>query len=94
MAAYIAVIFYTTMVAAALFMDVAFTALGLVPQSNPDIRAELTHFSLNYTFWLNVACGIIAAYLFWLAKRHPMEHTHHHAHTADEETHRRHYHQH
>jgi uncharacterized protein len=94
MAAYIAVIFYTTMVAAALFMDVAFTALGLVPQSNPDIRAEMTHFSLNYTFWLNVAFGIIAAYLFWLAKRHPMEHTHHHAHTAAEETHRRHHHQH
>jgi hypothetical protein len=33
----------------ALLMDVVFSALGLVPALNPDIRAEMVHFSLNYT---------------------------------------------
>jgi uncharacterized membrane protein YraQ (UPF0718 family) len=55
MAAYIAVVFYVTMVLAGLIMDVAFTAAGLVPEPNPNIRAEITTFSFNYTFWLNLA---------------------------------------
>jgi len=42
MAAYIAAGFYVTMVLAGLIMDVAFTAAGLVPEPNPNIRAELT----------------------------------------------------
>jgi hypothetical protein len=78
MAAYIAVVFYVTMVVAGLIMDLAFTAVGLVPEPDPDIRAELTRFSFNYTFWLNVIFGALAAYLFWLNWRHPMEHGHHH----------------
>src|SRR5207302_7652355 len=64
MAAYIAAVFYATMVIASLLMDVAFTGLGLVPQPNPDIRAEMTRFSLNYTFWLNLIFGALAVYLF------------------------------
>ena len=33
------------MVLAGLIMDLAFTAAGLVPELNPNIRAELTSFS-------------------------------------------------
>ncbi|TMJ61313.1 MAG: permease, partial [Alphaproteobacteria bacterium] len=62
MAAYIAAVFYVTMVLAGLIMDVGFTAAGLVPEPNPNIRAELTTFSFNYTFWLNLVFGALAAY--------------------------------
>jgi hypothetical protein len=40
-------------------------------------RAELTTFSFNYTFWLNVAFGSLAAYFVWLNWKHPMHHGHH-----------------
>jgi uncharacterized membrane protein YraQ (UPF0718 family) len=83
MAAYIAVVFYVTMVLAGLIMDVAFTAAGLVPEPNPNIRAELTTFSFNYTFWLNLAFGALAAYFVWLNRKHPMDHGHHHQHADD-----------
>jgi len=76
MAAYIAAVFYATMVIASLLMDVAFTGLGLVPQPNPDIRAEMTSFSPNYTFWLNLIFGALAAYLFWLNWKYPMHYGH------------------
>jgi uncharacterized protein len=78
MAAYIAVVFYTTMVIAALLMDVAFTAAGQVPPPNPNIRAAMVHFNFNYTFWLNLIFGALALYFFWLNRRHPMDHSHHH----------------
>ena len=76
MASYIFAIFYATMVLAGLLMDVAFTALGLVPAPDPNIRAEITHFSINYTFWLNLIFGALAVYFFWLNRRHPMQHGH------------------
>jgi hypothetical protein len=44
-------VFYATMVLAALIMDVAFTALGWVPQPDPNIRAEMVDFRIDYTFW-------------------------------------------
>jgi hypothetical protein len=62
------------MVVAGLIMDVAFTAAGLVPEPKPNIRAELTTFSFNYTFWLNLAFGALAAYFVWLNRKHPMDH--------------------
>jgi uncharacterized membrane protein YraQ (UPF0718 family) len=85
MAAYIAVVFYVTMVLAGLIMDVAFTAAGLVPEPNSNIRAELTTFSFNYTFWLNLAFGALATYFAWLNWQHPMDHGHYHGtHHADD----------
>ena len=42
MAAYIAGIFFVTMVLAAIVMDAAFTGLGLVPARDPNIRAEMS----------------------------------------------------
>jgi uncharacterized membrane protein YraQ (UPF0718 family) len=77
MAAYIGAVFYTTMVLAALAMDVLFNALGWVPARDPDIRGEVMHFSLDYTFWLNLAFGALAAALFWIARRNPASHAHH-----------------
>ena len=77
MAAYIAVVFYVTMVLAGLIMDIAFTAAGLVPEPNPNIRAELTSFSFNYTFWFNLVFGALAAYFVWLNWNYPMHHGHH-----------------
>jgi hypothetical protein len=80
MAAYIAVVFYITMVLAGLIMDAAFTAAGVVPAPNPNIRAELTTFSFNYTFWLNLAFGALAGYFVWLNRKYPIDHgAHHHA---------------
>ncbi|HEX4766202.1 MAG TPA: permease [Lichenihabitans sp.] len=78
MAAYIGAVFYVTMVVAALIMDLAFTALGWIPPHEAGIRARLATFSLNYTFWLDLLFGALALYLFWLARRNPMQHGHHH----------------
>jgi uncharacterized membrane protein YraQ (UPF0718 family) len=90
MALYIAAVFYVTMVAAALAVDVGFTALGWVPEARPAVQAEMSHFSINYTFWLNILLGLLAAALFALARRRPAEqmaccahhghHAHHHHH--------------
>ena len=79
MAAYIAGIFFVTMVASGLVMDLLFTAAGLVPPRDPQIRREITHFSLNYTFWLNLVFGALAVWLWWMNRRHPMQHHHEHA---------------
>ncbi|MGZ3528098.1 MAG: permease [Vulcanimicrobiaceae bacterium] len=74
MAAYIGVVFYVTMVIAAIVMDIAFSALHLVPVANPHLSAEMTIFRFNYTFYLNVAFGILAAYLWYLNRKYPMQH--------------------
>jgi hypothetical protein len=71
---YIFGVFFTTMVLSAIVMDGAFSALHLVPKPNPNIRHDLTMFSFNYTFWLNVVVGGLGLYLWWLNARNPMEH--------------------
>ena len=71
-AAYIGVVFYVTMVLAGIIMDIAFTSFGWVPQPNPNLRVEITHFAVNYTFWLNIIFGVLAAYFIWLAKQRNM----------------------
>ena len=69
MAAYIAGVFYVTMVVASLIMDLAFAAFGLVPSHDTNVKAEITRFAINYTFWLNLGFGILAACLWWLSRR-------------------------
>ncbi|MFC6790708.1 MULTISPECIES: hypothetical protein [Methylobacterium] len=64
------------MVIAALVMDLIFTGLRLVPSHDTDVRAQLTHFSLNYTFWLNLLFGALGLYLWWISRQHPMQHGH------------------
>lgn len=80
MAAYIGIVFYATMALSAIIIDVGFHALHLVPQSNGQIEQTLTHFSFNYTFWLNLVFGALAAWLFFLDWRNPMDHGHHSEH--------------
>jgi uncharacterized protein len=70
MAAYIGVVFYVTMVVAALIMDGLFHLAGLVPAPNPNVRVALTTFGLDYTFWLNVAFGILALSLWYVDAKH------------------------
>lgn len=77
MAAYMGGIFYVTMAASALLVDLGFTWAAIVPPRAGDIQAKVTHFSVNYTFWLNLAALAIATWLFFLNRRHPMDHTHH-----------------
>jgi hypothetical protein len=74
MAAYIGGVFYVTMVIASLVMDLSFTGLGLVPSHDTNVRTQLTHFSLNYTFWLNMLFGTLGGYLWWVSRHHPMQH--------------------
>ncbi len=90
MAAYIAAVFYATMVIAALIMDVVFNAIGLVPTHRTDIHAQMMHFSLNYTFWLNVVFGAVAVALFWLARQRAAHDHAHHGH--DHHAHHHHHH--
>ena len=78
MAAYVGVIFYVTMAASAIVMNLVFGALHLIPKPNPNIEAMLTHFSFDYTFWMNLAFGSLAAWLVYLNWRNPMDYGHHH----------------
>ena len=78
MAAYIGAVFFVTMALAGLLMDLLFGAAGLVPAPSHDIRAQMTHFSLDYTFWLNLVFGTLSIALIVLARRHPMQHDHAH----------------
>lgn len=83
MACYIGGIFYVTMAVSAILVDVAFHALHLVPTANPHIRAMLVHFSFDYTFWLNLAFGALAAWLASMNARNPMDHRCHGDHHPD-----------
>lgn len=69
MMAYVFGVFFATIVTSAIAMDGAFSALHLVPRPNPNVRHDLTMFSLNYTFWLNLAFGALALYLWRLNAR-------------------------
>jgi hypothetical protein len=71
---YIFGVFFATMALSAILMDLAFSALHAVPKPNPNIRHDLTMFAFNYTFYLNVAFGGLALYLWRLNRAHPMDH--------------------
>ncbi len=76
MTAYIAIVFYTTMVGAAIIVDVVFRAFGWLPHGRPDIRGEVTHFAFDHTFWLNVAAACVAFVLVMAARRAPVRASH------------------
>ncbi len=77
MAAYMTGILFVTMVVSAILVDLAFSFLGLIPDAGSlDIRRELTTFSIDYTFWLNIVFGLGALWLAWTNHRHPMQHHH------------------
>jgi hypothetical protein len=75
---YMFAIFFVTMAVSAMIMDGAFSVLHLVPTPNPNIVHDMTTFSFNYTFWLNVGFGALALYLWRLDAQHPMDHGCHH----------------
>ncbi len=71
---YMFAVFFATIVLSAIAMDLAFSALHAVPKPNPNVRHDLTMFSVNYTFWLNLGFGAFALYLWRLNRAHPMDH--------------------
>ena len=76
-AAYLAAVLFSAMVIAAILIDLAFHALGIVPPHTIDIRHELTHFAIDYTFWLNLMFGSIGLWLWRLSKKKPATVEHH-----------------
>ena len=74
-AAYIFCVFFVAMAASGVVVALLFHAVGLVPHPHADIRAHVEHVSLNYTFWLNVAFGALAV---WLWRRGRVSGTAHH----------------
>ena len=76
MAAYLFAILFAAMALAGAVVDVGFRIAHLAPTVRTDVRAQLTHFTVNYTFWLNLGLGAWASYLFWINSRHPIDHTH------------------
>jgi uncharacterized membrane protein YraQ (UPF0718 family) len=64
MAAFLLVTFYAAMAAAALTVELAFSALGLVPEvrNSRIVEASITW---NYTTWLNILFLLLAALLVW-----------------------------
>jgi uncharacterized protein len=80
MTLYLFAVFFVTMVVTAIIMDGAFSALHLVPTPNRNIVHDVTMFSFNYTFWLNLAFGALALYMWRLDAQHPMDHGCHAAH--------------
>ena len=76
MAAYIGMVFFITMVAAGILMDLVFSGLHQIPTPNIHIKDQMMSFSFNYTFYLNTIFGMLAAYLAYLNWKTPMHHSH------------------
>jgi uncharacterized protein len=74
MTLYLFAVFFVTMAVTAIIMDGAFSALHLVPTPNRNIVHDVTMFSFNYTFWLNLAFGALALYMWRLDAQHPTDH--------------------
>jgi hypothetical protein len=79
MAAYMAVVFFATMALSACIMDVAFAVAKLTPVQSGHVSQEMTQFSLNYTFWLNLVFGLVGIYWFWLSRRDRLQRAYRHS---------------
>jgi uncharacterized membrane protein YraQ (UPF0718 family) len=64
MAGFLLVTFYAAMAGAALIVELAFGALGLVPQAR-NARIVETSITWNYTTWLNILFLLLAVLLVW-----------------------------
>ncbi len=76
LALWITGIFYVSMVSAGILMDLAFTALKLLPssaQAMMQMDSGSPFFKFNYTFWLNLVFAGIAITLVILARSGPDE---------------------
>lgn len=74
-ALYIAAVMYVSIVITALGMHYLFAALSITPESSHRVQ-EVVRFSLDYTFFLNVAFVLVAAGLVWLHRQHAREARH------------------
>ena len=90
LAAYIAGVMFVTMVLAGILVDLAFAGLDalfpsvhFVAQPNPKLLEQVTNFSFDYTFVLNIIALIVIAGLVYLNIKNPMnvdhggQHDHH-----------------
>ena len=68
-AARITGLMYVTMVAAALAVDVAFSALGLIPDERPTADDVFGSIELDYKFVLNAIAAVVFVALWWLTAR-------------------------
>lgn len=67
---YIVIIFYASMVAAGVIVDLLFAALGLIPQGvRPASPIEHATFAWNYTTWLDCVAVLVAVSLLGLKLR-------------------------
>jgi hypothetical protein len=67
---YIVVIFYVSMVAAGVTVDLIFAAAGLIPQgARPASPIEHATFRWNYTTWLDFVAIAVAIWFFFLKRR-------------------------
>lgn len=67
---YVVVIFYVSMVAAGVIVDLVFTVLNLIPQgARPASAIEHATFSWNYTTWLDFVAIAIAIWFLILKMR-------------------------
>lgn len=65
MAFYIAGIFYVAIIITALALHGTFASLGMLPTSSRQIM-DSNVFAIDYTFWLNIAFLLVAAYAIYL----------------------------
>jgi uncharacterized protein len=64
MGAFLLVTFYAAMAIAAFVVEIAFGALGLIPQAR-NARVVETSITWDYTTWLNIVFLVLAALLVW-----------------------------
>ena len=73
LALYIAGIMFIAIVVTALTLHYAFALLGLTPESSRAV-SDVAQFSIDYTFWMNLAFLGVSAGLIYLHNRHLKEH--------------------
>ncbi|GHO68179.1 hypothetical protein KSC_070710 [Ktedonobacter sp. SOSP1-52] len=84
LAAYITGVLFTTMVVTAILIDALFSGLDrlfpavhFIPTANPHFLQQVTMFSFDYTFVLNILALLVVGVLVYLNIRHPMRmHSH------------------
>ncbi|WP_137391201.1 permease [Rhodoligotrophos defluvii] len=71
-ALYLSAVLYICMVAAGVTVHYLFALFGALPVTRPAVT-EMIRFSIDHTFFLNLAFGTLAAVLLWLHMRGPAQ---------------------
>lgn len=72
-ALYIAGVMWVSIVITAATLHALFAVLGITPESSRAVH-EVSRFSLDYTFWLNLVMVVVAVAMVWLHRAHMREH--------------------